>query len=181
MGRINFFDSEGTKTLWERVFTLLKKLTGDVRISTDGTLQEQLDRMKETGEELKEAVNKTNEKLDNSGKGIEVDSALSSTSENPVQNKVVSTALDSKANTNHTHAAQTSVTGNAGSATKLQTARTVQVNLASTAAATFDGTANIAPGVTGTLPVARGGTGLSASNPTVISSTAPSTTAVWVN
>lgn len=48
----------------------------------------------------------------------------------------------------------------AASATKLATARTVQVNLASTAAASFDGTANIAPGVTGILPVQNGGSGL---------------------
>lgn len=50
-------------------------------------------------------------------------------------------------------------TGNAASATKLATARTIQVNLGSTSAVNFDGTANISPGVTGTLPVARGGTG----------------------
>lgn len=43
---------------------------------------------------------------------------------------------------------------------KLATGRTVTTNLASTTAATFDGTANIAPGVTGTLPVANGGTGV---------------------
>jgi len=53
-------------------------------------------------------------------------------------------------------------TGTAASATKLATARTVQTNLASTAAASFDGTANIAPGVTGVLPVANGGTGAGA-------------------
>lgn len=50
-------------------------------------------------------------------------------------------------------------TANAVSATKLLTARTVQTNLASTSSASFDGTANITPGVTGTLPTANGGTG----------------------
>lgn len=50
--------------------------------------------------------------------------------------------------------------GTAAAATKLATARTVQVNLGSTTAANFDGSANITPGVTGTLPVARGGTGV---------------------
>lgn len=50
-------------------------------------------------------------------------------------------------------------TANAVSATKLQTARTVQTNLASTSSASFDGTANIAPGVTGVLPTTNGGTG----------------------
>lgn len=51
-------------------------------------------------------------------------------------------------------------TGLAASATKLATARTVRTNLAATTTASFDGTANIAPGVTGTLPAANGGTGL---------------------
>ena len=36
---------------------------------------------------------------------ISVDSALSATSTNPVQNKVVTTALDGKANSSHEHAA----------------------------------------------------------------------------
>ena len=51
-------------------------------------------------------------------------------------------------------------TANAVSATKLQTARSVQTNLASGTAVNFDGTANIQPGVTGVLPVAHGGTGV---------------------
>lgn len=49
--------------------------------------------------------------------------------------------------------------GNTTSATKLQTARTIQTNLASTSAASFDGTANITPGITGILPITNGGTG----------------------
>lgn len=53
------------------------------------------------------------------------------------------------------------IAGNAGSATKLATARTIQTNLASTAAASFNGTTNVTPGVTGTLPVGNGGTGQS--------------------
>lgn len=55
----------------------------------------------------------------------------------------------------------TGIFGNAGSATKLNTARTIQTDLASTKAATFDGTANIMPGVSGILPVTNGGTGKS--------------------
>ena len=47
----------------------------------------------------------------------------------------------------------------ADTADKLTTARTIRTNLASTSAASFDGTANITPGVTGTLPLANGGTG----------------------
>ena len=44
-------------------------------------------------------------------------------------------------------------------ADKLSTSRTIQTDLASTSSASFNGTANITPGVTGTLPVANGGTG----------------------
>lgn len=46
-----------------------------------------------------------------------------------------------------------------GSAATLTTARTIQTDLASTSSASFDGSANITPGVTGTLGVANGGTG----------------------
>ena len=56
------------------------------------------------------------------------------------------------------------LTGNADTATnatKLATARTIRTNLASTSTASFNGTANITPGVTGVLPVANGGTGSS--------------------
>lgn len=52
-----------------------------------------------------------------------------------------------------------STTGSAASATKLATARTIRTNLASTSTASFNGTSNITPGVTGVLPVANGGTG----------------------
>ena len=51
------------------------------------------------------------------------------------------------------------VSGNAATATKLATARTIRTNLASTSAVSFDGSANITPGVTGTLPITNGGTG----------------------
>lgn len=50
--------------------------------------------------------------------------------------------------------------GNANTATKLATARTITANLASSTAGSFDGSANITVGVTGTLPIANGGTGL---------------------
>lgn len=49
--------------------------------------------------------------------------------------------------------------GNAKTATKLETARTITANLASSTAGSFDGSANITVGVTGTLPIANGGTG----------------------
>lgn len=51
------------------------------------------------------------------------------------------------------------LTGNADTATKLKTGRTIRVNLGSTGEVTFDGSANVTPGVTGTLPVSSGGTG----------------------
>ena len=47
-----------------------------------------------------------------------------------------------------------------GSAATLTTGRTIQTNLASTSAATFNGSVNITPGITGTLGGANGGTGL---------------------
>lgn len=52
-------------------------------------------------------------------------------------------------------------TGNAATATKLATARTIQTNLASTAAASFNGTTDVTPGVAGILPIAHGGIGAS--------------------
>ncbi|ALA46459.1 tail fibers protein [Dickeya phage BF25/12] len=53
-------------------------------------------------------------------------------------------------------------TGTALTATKLATARALQVALGSTTAASFDGTADVSPGVSGTLPLANGGTGATA-------------------
>lgn len=90
-----------------------------------------------------------------------VDAAISNTSTNPVQNKVVYAELAKKAASTHTHnyAGSASAGGAANTATKLATARTIRTNLAITATASFDGSANVAPGVTGTLPVANGGTG----------------------
>ena len=49
--------------------------------------------------------------------------------------------------------------GTAATADKLKTARAIRTNLASTAAASFNGSANVTPGVTGTLPITNGGTG----------------------
>lgn len=51
-------------------------------------------------------------------------------------------------------------TGTAAAANKLATGRTIKTNLGSTVAATFDGTSNVAPGVSGTLSVKNGGTGV---------------------
>lgn len=49
--------------------------------------------------------------------------------------------------------------GNSATATKLATARTITADLASSTAGSFDGSENITVGVTGTLPIANGGTG----------------------
>ena len=66
-------------------------------------------------------------------------------------------------NNNHfatvTHVGVAKWLGNANTATKLATARTITANLASSTAGSFDGSANIKVGVTGTLPIANGGTG----------------------
>ena len=43
----------------------------------------------------------------------------------------------------------------------LTTPRSIRVDLGSTAAASFDGSANVTPGVSGVLPVTNGGTGVS--------------------
>ena len=56
------------------------------------------------------------------------------------------------------------INGNATTATTLDTPRSIQTNLASTSAANFDGSTDIKIGVTGTLPVANGGTGNSFGN-----------------
>lgn len=51
------------------------------------------------------------------------------------------------------------LSGNATTATTLATARTFRTNLASTSTASFNGSANVTPGVTGTLATGNGGTG----------------------
>lgn len=51
--------------------------------------------------------------------------------------------------------------GQAASAVKLATARAIRVNLSSTSSASFNGTSNASPGVSGVLPVNHGGTGVS--------------------
>lgn len=48
---------------------------------------------------------------------------------------------------------------NATTANSLATSGTIRTNLASTSTATYTNGGNITPGVTGTLPVANGGTG----------------------
>lgn len=57
--------------------------------------------------------------------------------------------------------------GTAESAKKLATARTFRTNLASTSTVSFDGSADVTPGVTGTLPAGNGGTGQTTITPAV--------------
>ena len=71
----------------------------------------------------------------------------------------IQTQLNNKAASNHDHA--NGISGNAASATILETGRTLKVNLASNAASTaFDGSAAVSDiGVDGTLAIGNGGTG----------------------
>ena len=73
----------------------------------------------------------------------------------------IQTQLNGKASAGHTHnyAGASTPGGPATSANRLATARTVQTDLGSERAVLFDGSANITPGVKGTLPIAHGGTG----------------------
>lgn len=76
---------------------------------------------------------------------ITVDSAMSSSSTNPVQNKIVQAALNGKSNTNHTHnyAGSSSAGGVANSATKLATARNIAANDDYIMNFNFDGSGNV--------------------------------------
>lgn len=90
-----------------------------------------------------------------------VDSALSSTSANPVQNKVINSALAGKAASSHNHSAANITSGTlavARGGTGVTANPSMLVNLASGSAAGVFASAP-RPGVTGTLPVSKGGTG----------------------
>lgn len=120
---------------------------------------------------------------------VTVDSAISSTSTNPVQNKAVSSALGGKANTSHTHAASDVVsgtlpiarggtgnsTGKAASADKLATARDISITGAVVGSASFDGSKAITIDTVSTADPYEAGAGISIDG-TVISAT-PATTA----
>lgn len=93
-------------------------------------------------------------KLDGIAQGANktvVDTALSSTSTNPVQNKAVKAALDDKSDSDHTHnyAGSSSPGGAATSANKLTTARTITLTGAVNGSAEFDGSKNITITTTG--------------------------------
>lgn len=101
---------------------------------------------------LMSASDKT--KLDGIAQGANktvVDTALSSASTNPVQNKAVKAALDDKSDSDHTHnyAGASSPGGAATSANKLATARTITLTGAVNGSAEFDGSKNITITTTG--------------------------------
>lgn len=92
---------------------------------------------------------------------VTVDSALSSTSTNPVQNKAVYSALNGKAASSHNHSASNITSGTlavARGGTGVTSNPSMLTNLGSTSAASVFA-ASPRPGVTGTLPIANGGTG----------------------
>jgi hypothetical protein len=109
-----------------------------------------------------------------SGTSFNSITALSSTTPLVAGTATIGTST-TVARADHVHPVQTSVSGNAGTATVLATARTIQTNLASTSSSSFDGSANVTPGVTGTLPVTNGGTGTTTStgSGSVVLSTSP--------
>lgn len=76
-------------------------------------------------------------------------------------NSATATSASTCTGNSATATSASTCTGNSATATKLATARTVLTNLASNSSASFNGTANITPGVSGILPVANGGTGAS--------------------
>lgn len=90
----------------------------------------------------------------------------------------VSLRNNTSINTNLYDVKGADVDGAVSSANTLATARTIQTNLASTSNASFNGSANITPGVTGTLAVGNGGTGVTTStgSGSVVLSTSPALT-----
>lgn len=130
----NYINKSGLQYIWNKIKAKFVAKDGD-KVLSDNNFT---DALKTKLDGIATGANKTI-----------VDTALSSTSTNPVQNKVINSALGGKLSTS----------GTAAAATKLATARTVQTNLGSATAASFDGTGNITPGITGTLTVAHGGTG----------------------
>lgn len=74
-------------------------------------------------------------------------------------NEALSNLGGAPANHTHEYAGSSTPGGAATSAERLKTARDFTVNLSSTKAASFDGSKNVMPGVSGTLSISNGGTG----------------------
>ena len=139
------------------------------------------------------------EKLDTVQEGANktvVDASLSSISTNPVQNKVINSALAGKANSSHNHNAADITSGTLAltyGGTGLKVNPSMLVNLGSTSTASVF-TTSPRPGITGTLAITHGGTGATtaasarsnlgaaASDIITVSSTQPSssTCKLWI-
>lgn len=107
--------------LWGNFKNLVKKITYD-KTEVDNKLSQKANNslVSQSSNGLMSSTDKV--KLDGIAAGankITVDSTLSSSSTNPVQNKVINTALSGKANSSHSHSAvTTSVNGFMSSADK---------------------------------------------------------------
>ena len=84
---------------------------------------------------------------------------FSEEAKNIIKGIKVNSAANADSATSASSAGQAATAQSAEQAKKLTNARNISINLASTTAADFDGTADITPGVTGTLAIANGGTG----------------------
>ena len=162
------------------VATKTSELTNDSNFVTQANLNEGLNGKvdKVDGKVLSTNDYTTTEK--NKLAGIEaganktvVDTALSSTSTNPVQNKVVNTALAGKSDTSHTHTLNNldgtlgaskggtgaDLSGAAANAVVCKASSGQTLTTVSTAKGAFYATGANATPKFGTLPVAEGGTG----------------------
>ena len=88
------------------------------------------------------------------------DSAGNATTADTATNATNATNAENATNaTNAVNATNADYATSSGSATQLTSARSIQTNLGSSSAASFDGTTDINPGVTGILGTSNGGTG----------------------
>ena len=124
---------------WEQLGTQSLDLSGYyTSTQVDGLMGGKVDKVSGKGLSTEDFTTAYKEKLDSIEAGatkIVVDTSLSATSTNPVQNKVLKSALDGKAASSHTHD-YLPLDGVANAAAKLQTARGIN-------GVSFDGTAGI--------------------------------------
>lgn len=163
-----FLNETGLEQVWSKIKAKISSIEGTISDINEA----KVDKVSGKGLSTNDYTTAEKEKLAGIATGatkVIVDSELSSISTNAIQNKVV---MDMKTNIENELSNKLSntgegangtwgisISGNAETATKLATARTIQTNLGSTSSADFDGTGNISPGVIGTLTIANGGTG----------------------
>ena len=165
-----FLNETGLEQVWGKIKTKVSSIENTIS-DIDKT---KVDKVSGKGLSTNDYTTNEKNKLAGIATGatkVIVDSALSSTSTNAIQNKAVANMktniddeLSNKPSKTGDGASGTwgiNIGGNAATANKLATARTIQTNLGSTSSSSFNGTENITPGVTGTLAVANGGTGAS--------------------